>query len=293
MSPTRRSSSIVQRIAAALLAVLGAALVIAGSPAPQRAAAAPPGAEAFLALGESYHFSHFTVTVSAVRRNWLWYGVEATTCLTSLPPGHRDRVPVSWAPWSVRTSSGKTVRATHSEGGPGWSDEYRDRIRLAVGQCVRGWLPFPVEQPDQVTRIWYANSLGDKAAWSPATSPLRLGQTRRFAHFAVTAVRVERHRSWYGVHARVCLTSRPVGTSGDVRVSWSPWSLQTPYGRPPLQAPPQSGGNPVPGLFPSEDWLTVGECTSGLLPFAASSRVPVLAVRYANSLGNSVVWSTR
>lgn len=112
--------------------------------------------------GRSAKFKHFTVTVREVKKETSSEArVLAEVCVRSLPPhpqGNRTRI--SWDPWSVRAGS-RTVDSDPSnsvfEGAFPPDKTYR------VGQCASGWIPFFTRA--NVTRVRYANGVGDIAVW--------------------------------------------------------------------------------------------------------------------------------
>jgi hypothetical protein len=107
-------------------------------------------------------FDHFVVTVDDLRRpNSSEVRLLAKVCVRSLPPDPQgDRTRISWDPWSVRADS-RMIDAdpTHStfKGAFPPDDTYR------VGQCASGWIPFLAR--GTVTKIKYANGVGDVAVW--------------------------------------------------------------------------------------------------------------------------------
>jgi hypothetical protein len=87
--------------------------------------------------------------------------VLAKVCVESLPPdpqGNRTRI--SWDPWSVRAGS-RTVDADPSNSV--FEDAFPPDKTYRVGQCASGWIPFFTRA--NVTRVNYANGVGDIAVW--------------------------------------------------------------------------------------------------------------------------------
>lgn len=138
---------------------------------------------------------------------------------------------------------------------------------------------------------------------SPSSSPtpqesaaghLALGSALRFPHFTVTVSAVS-HNPMFGilVRAEVCVRSLPPNPTGKTtRVSWDPWTVATGERRTTasLRKAP-AGLDPPKHLFPRERYLRVGQCAGGWIPFNADEHANVVAVVYANSLGDTAAWA--
>jgi hypothetical protein len=106
------------------------------------------------------------------RRGYAFAGVDARVCV--LQVDGTNRLPVSWAPWSLEF-------ADDTVAGPvgGWSDESFsvqlfpgtgfDR-QVREGRCVRGWILFEVPKGKRPVRVVYAPRISPKppapADWS-------------------------------------------------------------------------------------------------------------------------------
>jgi hypothetical protein len=114
-------------------------------------------------LGSAATFSHFTVRVNAVELTEDWIGIQATTCVRSVPHGPKT-VRISWDPWSLTTSRGNVPPKITQQASSPWRRVYPKETRLAKGQCVTGWLPFELPR-GKVGSVRYSNSLGNQASW--------------------------------------------------------------------------------------------------------------------------------
>jgi hypothetical protein len=107
-------------------------------------------------------FTHFVVTIDDLqRKNSSEVRLLAKVCVRSLPPDPQgDRTRISWDPWSVR-AAGTTIKAdpAHSEFKGAFPPDHTYR----VGQCAKGWVPFLAR--GEVSKIKYANGVGDVAVW--------------------------------------------------------------------------------------------------------------------------------
>jgi hypothetical protein len=107
-------------------------------------------------------FTNFVVTIDDLqRKNSSEVRLLAKVCVRKLPPdpqGNRTRI--SWDPWSVR-SGGKAIKAdpAHSE----FKGAFTPDHTYKVDQCAKGWIPFLAR--GEVSKIKYANGLGDVAVW--------------------------------------------------------------------------------------------------------------------------------
>lgn len=108
-------------------------------------------------------FTHFVVTVDDLqRKNSSEVRLLAKVCVRSLPPDpHGDRTRISWNPWSVR-AKGRMIDAdpAHATFKGAFPPDHTYRI----GQCAEGWIPLLPR--GTVTKIKYANGVGDVAVWN-------------------------------------------------------------------------------------------------------------------------------
>jgi hypothetical protein len=114
--------------------------------------------------GSSASFEHFKVSVTQVSRNSSQLRLQAKVCVKSLPPdpqGNRTRI--SWDPWSIRAGS-RTIEPDVNAAP--LEKEFPADATYRVGECASGWIPFATNRT--VTRIVYANGVGDRAVWDAA-----------------------------------------------------------------------------------------------------------------------------
>jgi hypothetical protein len=130
------------------------------SPSPSGAKSTKPSKRA--RVHSTATFDHFKVTVSDLkRRNASEVRLLAKVCVRSLPPdpqGNRTRI--SWDPWAVR-AKGRMIDAdkAHTKFKGAFPPDHTYR----KGQCAEGWVPFFAR--GTVTKIKYANGVGDVAVW--------------------------------------------------------------------------------------------------------------------------------
>lgn len=112
-------------------------------------------------------FSNFAVTVSRVEEGADGSRVRAEVCLkrASDPRGTR----ISLDPWSVSNGSQKASPDRKESTFP--SDGTYD-----VGDCVSGWITFPLGDPKAVE---YSNGLGDVAIWDATDLAAKPQQSQR------------------------------------------------------------------------------------------------------------------
>ena len=114
--------------------------------------------------GSSASFEHFKVSVTQVSSNSSQLRLQAKVCVKSLPPdpqGNRTRI--SWDPWSIRAGS-RTIEPDVNAAP--LEKEFPADATYRVGECASGWIPFATNRT--VTRIVYANGVGDRAVWDAA-----------------------------------------------------------------------------------------------------------------------------
>jgi hypothetical protein len=137
-------------------------VTVKATPSPTLSSTAQPSASPKKRAHSRAKFDHFVVTVDDLqRRNSSEVRLLAKVCVRSLPPDPQgDRTRISWDPWSVRADT-RMIDAdpAHSsfKGSFPPDDTYR------VGQCASGWIPFLAR--GTVTKIKYANGVGDVAVW--------------------------------------------------------------------------------------------------------------------------------
>ena len=126
----------------------------------------------------------------------------------------------------------------------------------------------------------------------PTTGHLALGTTATLDQVNVTVSEVS-HSPSFGIliKAEVCVRALPHAASA-TRVSWAPWTILDTQGTTTAslrQGPP--GIDEPRNLFPREQLLHVGQCTSGWIPFDADEHGSVAAVLYADGLGGTAAWA--
>jgi hypothetical protein len=115
-------------------------------------------------VGSSANFNHFKVTVSRIAQNGSQVRLLVKVCVKSLPPNPQgNRTRISWDPWSIRAGS-HTIKPKSPSQHLG--DEFPHDATYKIGQCAKGWIPFVTNRG--VTRIKYANGVGDTAVWDAA-----------------------------------------------------------------------------------------------------------------------------
>ena len=249
-------------------------------------------------LGQTATYKHFEVTVGNVIRteadNTL---VFASVCVRRLPPGSTGgKTRVSWDPWRLITTRGTYRPEVHDASHPPYG-MFPVSKRVRRGDCVGWWLPFATAK-GAVTKITYANSLGNKATWRtpPRSTERTIGSTKRFRHFKVTVTktRVDADRYWGGAYVKTCVTSRPKGDRGKIRVSVEPWTLSTTKGVSTAKLIMQEGRPDFPGKeYPWSKKISVGSCAEGWIYFPMAffpDGWQITQVNYRNSLGNQGSW---
>ena len=170
--PTKTVSNLPMATSAPASTSLAPAPTSAATPSPQSTVDGKSRAEAEAkrrvakanSKGSSASFEHFRVTVSQVSSSNSQVRLQAKVCVKSLPPdpqGKRTRI--SWDPWSIRAGSRTIEPDSHASP---LKDEFPADATYRVGQCASGWIPFATNRT--VSRIAYANGVGDRAVWDPA-----------------------------------------------------------------------------------------------------------------------------
>ncbi len=275
------------RVAVVALAALVASLGLA---APAASAAAPP-----LTVGQTKSFAHLKVTVTRVDRtsDSYFFGAKVKVCVTSLPAG-RSSIRLSWDAWSI---NGGIRPGGLEEGTDPWAGANAPLAgSYRVGGCLKGWLPFGIAGTTRVTRVNYANSLGNRVSWkvTTGTSPQRaLGSTATFRNFSVQVTRVTQDRRAFRAYAKVCVVKLPPGsTGGKTRISWDPWVANA--GQHFGFTPQVSASSHWTNQFPKSGRYKKGQCARGWLTFeGVDSSLPIDRVSYRNALGNRAFWTAR
>jgi hypothetical protein len=247
-----------------------------------------------LAIGQTKTFSHLKVTVSSVDRksDSYFFGAKIKVCVTSLPAGSSS-LRLSWDPWTI---TGGIHPGELEEGSDPWAGSNAPlEGNYGVGGCLQGWLPFAVAGTHNVTKINYASSLGDTAAWAVTngTSPQRsLGSTATFTYFTVKVTDTRTDDRGFRAYAKVCVRKLPPGsTGGKTRISWDPWAANAGvhFGYAPWVF---DASHTWANLFPQSKKYAKGQCAQGWVPFEnVDSSLSVDRVAYRNSLGNQAFWT--
>jgi hypothetical protein len=250
-----------------------------------------------LAIGKTATFRHLKVTVTASDRasDSYFYGAKVKVCVTSLPKGSTS-MRLSWDPWTI--TAGKTTERPggFEEGTDPWPKAHAPRSKTyKVGQCMSGFVPFAVGGTDKVTKVGYANSLGNKASWqvTNGTSPQRaLGSTATFRHFTVKVTATSQDASGFRAYVKTCVRSLPPGSSGGrTRLSWDPFAAHagTHFGFAPYV---YDASHTWPNLYPKSGRYRVGQCAQGWVPFeGVDEDLPIDRLTYRNALGNVAFWT--
>jgi len=137
-------------------------VTVTATPSPTSSSTVQPSASPHKRAHNQAKFTDFMVTVDDLqRRNSSEVRLLAKVCVRSLPPDPQgDRTRISWDPWQVR-SQGRMIDAdpAHATFKGAFPPDHTYR----VGQCAEGWIPFLAR--GSVTKIKYANGVGDIAVW--------------------------------------------------------------------------------------------------------------------------------
>lgn len=249
-------------------------------------------------LGQTATFTYVKVTVgNVIHTDSDGLLVMATVCVVKLPPGSTGgKTRISWDAWRLTTTKGTVKPHVHDASHPPYAMFPRSK-RVKKGDCAGWWLPFSTAQ-GAVTTIAYASSRGDKATWTtpPRSTKRKIGSTKRFSHFAVTVTktRIDKDRYWAGAYVKTCVTSRPTGDRGKIRVSVAPWTLSTTQGVVTANLIIQEGAPNFPGReYPWSTKISVGSCARGWVYFPMAffpEHWKITQVDYRNSLGDRASW---
>ena len=296
----RTATATVRAVAAAGVSLaLGVTGLTAASAAPATAASGSTTAASSsqLAIGKTATFRHLKVTVTASDRasDSYFYGAKVKVCVTSLPKGSTS-MRLSWDPWTI-TAAKRTVRpGNFEEGADPWAKKLAPQSKTyKVGQCMSGFVPFAVGGTDKVTKVGYANALGNQASWrvTNGSSPQKaLGTTATFRHFTVKVTATSQDARGFRAYVKTCVRSLPPGsTGGRTRLSWDPFAAHagTHFGFAPYV---YDGSHTWPNLYPKSGRYRVGQCAQGWVPFeGVHEDLPIDRLTYRNALGNVAFWT--
>ncbi|HYP44738.1 MAG TPA: hypothetical protein VEQ66_06035 [Propionibacteriaceae bacterium] len=293
-----------RRWALAAAAGVSLSLGVSGFPAAVAApavstpqATSATGSAGPLAIGKAATFRHLKVTVTKSDRksDSYFHGVKVKVCVTSLPKGTTN-LRLSWDPWTI-TAGTSTVRpGNFEEGADPWADAHAPQSKTyRVGQCMSGIVAFAVGGTDNVTKVGYANSLGNRASWkvTNGASPQRaLGSTATFGHFTVKVTQTRQDERGFRAYATTCVRSLPPGsTGGKTRLSWGPFVAHagTHFAFAPLV---HDASHTWDDLYRQDGRYRVGQCVQGWVPFeGVDQSLPVDRLTYRNSLGDVAFWT--
>lgn len=137
------------------------------------AAAKPGGATGSTAhrIGDKVEYDGFTtrliefkpkvrldITPDGPANHWAAAKVEG--CWTGPMKGFdEDTISVSWDPWSLMDSQNGRWATFETGTGPQWLTpkypQYNEDQALRMGECVSGWMEFPVDDGVKVTHVRY------------------------------------------------------------------------------------------------------------------------------------------
>ena len=249
-------------------------------------------------VGRTATFDHFTVTVGNVVKDPAHGRLVYTAVLVrSLPPGSSGgKTRISWDPWRVTAANGAVSPAVFDASHPP-ENMFPSSGSYGVDDGASGWLPYATSD-GPVSKIRYANSLGDQATWltPPRTADTDLGVTRTFTNFKVTVHQTTMDASgfWAGARIKVCVRSA-AGFPNGVPISQTPWTISTNRGVFTTMII-QEGAPDFGPEFPWSTKLDVGECASGWVAFPLigyGSGLVINQVNYHNSLGDAASWRAR
>lgn len=98
-----------------------------------------------------------------------WAAAEVETCWTGPIAGVTgDTISLSWDPWSLIDTEHHRFGAFSSGSTPGWKEpvypEFGDDV-VKLGECVRGWMEFPVTDGAKITEVRYAPESTASVNW--------------------------------------------------------------------------------------------------------------------------------
>ena len=94
-----------------------------------------------------------------------WVGADIRTCLKMSDYGRK--LTVGWSDWSVSDAqNGQYISSDKPYSGfPGPQYPFSNEP-IVEGECVRGWVLFPVAKRTTITKVKYKPSFDDPAFWS-------------------------------------------------------------------------------------------------------------------------------
>lgn len=247
-------------------------------------------------VGQTATFSHLKVKVSSTSRkaDSYFFGAKISVCVTSLPAGTTS-LRLSWNPWRV---NGTYRPGEFDEGQDPWGGHHaRTDGYYRVGQCLKGWLPFAVRGTTNVTKISYANSLGNKVNFSVANgkSPQRtLGSTAKSTHYTVKVSDTKQSARGFRAYVKTCVVKLPPGSKGGrTSVGWSSFyaNAGTHFGFAPYV---EDGSHTWANLYPKKKSIKVGQCVQGWVPFeGVSTSLHVDRLTYLDARHDKAQWTAR
>jgi hypothetical protein len=121
-------------------------------------------------IGQRVQVPYLDLTASGTTAGGDVYAILVETCVRSLPPGTPSGgMLLTRIPWTLSTSAG-TVRSTDPIHSPiPLPSTYPQSVRLQVGECATGWIPFGVGHDTAVFAINYHNIFNGHVVWDPTT----------------------------------------------------------------------------------------------------------------------------
>jgi hypothetical protein len=161
-----------------------AAAAATSAAAASSAAASPAAVKADVVhpLGKSVHENYFRVKVISFRPTVKlagppddpdshWAAAEVKFCWADPAKDAPDGVAVSWEPWSLLDGSSHRFSAFSTGSGYEWkSPVYPDgsdqgTSLLKLGDCVSGWIEFPVANGAKITQVRYSPEGDPSITW--------------------------------------------------------------------------------------------------------------------------------
>lgn len=293
----RRRARLAGLVAAlAVLTTTGLSGTAAAAPSPATTLGVRSADVKHRTVGQTATFSHLKVKVSSTSRtaDSYFFGAKISVCVTSLPAG-TSRLRLSWDPWRV---NGTYRPGEFDEGQDPWDGHHaRSDGSYRVGQCLKGWLPFAVRGTTNVTKISYANSLGNKVdfAVSNGRSPqLRLGSTAKLPSVRVSVTDTRQSARGFRAYVKTCVVKLPPGsTGGKTSVGWSTFyaNAGTHFGFAPFV---EDGSHTWAHLYPKKKSIKVGQCVRGWVPFeGVSTSLDVDRLTYLDARHAKAQWTAR
>jgi hypothetical protein len=190
-----------------------------------------------------------------------------------------------------------------------------DRLRRAIHRVVNGWpepehdspepqpfVPAPAPPPVRTTSrprrrgviaitvmLVLAALIGGAAIAIYQFRVLRPGETRTFDSHRVTVRDISYDPAYgYLVEAQVCVR-KPIGNAPTTRLTWRAWSVVNQSGQ--IFTPSLINDAAVPPrMYPRDGRYAVGQCASGVIPFAGLPEGSTITQVFYKGSTNSATW---